>query len=283
MRTLGEKEHTAMVVIEEAVDLGDLKGSPILLVEDNLINQEIALELLTSVGLSVDLAENGQEAVAKTREKEYAGVLMDLQMPVMGGLEASEEITSDGQTYDLPIVAMTANAMSGDRERCIEAGMKDHIAKPIDPEDMYAKIRKWFRPLPESQQAETNNSSKMDSQSIDDQTWPDCIDSESALKSTNQNTALLRKILHRFVDDQKDVVDQTRESLRNDELKTAERLLHTLKGVSASIGAQSLHSISKTAEEALKDQMEIDESVLTDLREEHDKVLASIKIWSDIS
>jgi len=123
----------------------------------------------------------------------------------------------------------------------------------------------------------------MDSQSIDDQTWPDCIDSESALKSTNQNTALLRKILHRFVDDQKDVVDQTRESLRNDELKTAERLLHTLKGVSASIGAQSLHSISKTAEEALKDQMEIDESVLTDLREEHDKVLASIKIWSDIS
>lgn len=280
MKTLGEKEHTSMVVIEDEVDMGSLKGAPILLVEDNPINQEIALELLTSVGLEVDVAENGKEAIDKTQAREYAGVLMDLQMPVMGGMEASEEITSDAKTYDLPIVAMTANAMSGDRELCLDAGMKDHIAKPIDPNDMYEKIKKWFKPV--AGLARTSEASKpaLSQESNPVTSWPKGIDHEMALKGTNQNPQLLEKILNRFLVDQKDAIHQTVEALAKDDLETAERVLHTLKGVSASIGAKDLHESSRIAEEALKDQMEIDPSVIKDLREKHQIVIAHLEGWT---
>jgi signal transduction histidine kinase/DNA-binding response OmpR family regulator/HAMP domain-containing protein len=143
-KVLGEREDTQTVVIEESSDLQEVHGSEILLVEDNEINQEVAEELLTSVGFKVDIANNGQEAIDMVKKKDYNCVLMDLQMPVMGGIDATKAILADPLYSKLNILAMTANAMTGDKEKCLAVGMKDHISKPIDPDDLYAKLKKWI-------------------------------------------------------------------------------------------------------------------------------------------
>ncbi len=126
--------------------LATIKGARVLLVEDNDLNQEVATELLRDAGLVVDLAENGQLALDKLKLFVYDIVLMDMQMPVMDGVTATREIRKDERFKDLAIVAMTANAMRADRERCIAAGMNDHIAKPIEPEDLWQALLKWIKP-----------------------------------------------------------------------------------------------------------------------------------------
>jgi CheY-like chemotaxis protein len=126
--------------------LATIKGARVLLVEDNELNQEVATELLRDAGLVVDLAENGQLALDKLKAVDYDIVLMDMQMPVMDGVTATREIRKDERFKDLAIVAMTANAMRADRDRCIAAGMNDHIAKPIEPEDLWQALLKWIKP-----------------------------------------------------------------------------------------------------------------------------------------
>ena len=125
-------------------DLAGLGGVRVLLVEDNELNQEVAGEILRDAGLVVDIAGNGQVAVDMVKAGTYDLVLMDMQMPVMDGLAATREIRGLGRV-DLPIIAMTANAMPADRDKCLEAGMNDHIAKPIDPDFLFATMAKWCR------------------------------------------------------------------------------------------------------------------------------------------
>ncbi len=127
-------------------DLTHLAGASILLVEDNEMNQQIAKELLEDAGFAVDIAIHGLEAVAKVQQKSYDIVLMDMQMPVMDGVTATTEIRKLPGFAELPIVAMTANAMQQDRERCLAAGMNDHLAKPIEPNDLLAALQKWINP-----------------------------------------------------------------------------------------------------------------------------------------
>ena len=122
-----------------------MKGISILLTEDNKINQMVATELLTSQGFLVDIANNGKIAVQMVHEKNYDLVLMDIQMPEMDGWQATRLIRQEERFADLPILAMTANAMAGDRELCLEAGMNDHIAKPILPSNLYKTLIKWFK------------------------------------------------------------------------------------------------------------------------------------------
>jgi two-component system sensor histidine kinase/response regulator len=117
----------------------------VLLVEDNEINQEVAIGQLEDAEINVDLAENGEIAVRMVQEKDYDLVLMDMQMPVMDGIEATRVIRSDPRFETLPIIAMTANAMAADRDRCLEAGMNDHIAKPIDPDQLFSVMLRWTR------------------------------------------------------------------------------------------------------------------------------------------
>ncbi len=126
--------------------LNVLNGCRILLVEDNEINQELARELLSMNGMEVIIANDGQEALDILEEQTVDGVLMDCQMPVMDGYEATRRIRQQERFAALPIIAMTANAMKGDREAVIEAGMNDHIAKPVDPEVMFKTMSKWIRP-----------------------------------------------------------------------------------------------------------------------------------------
>ena len=119
----------------------------ILLAEDNAINQEIALELLSLLGYNTDLATNGREAVDAALNQDYNLILMDIQMPEMDGFEATRQIRASGKlgVERMPIIAMTANAMESDKEKCMRAGMNDHIAKPINPELLYKTLRHWLQ------------------------------------------------------------------------------------------------------------------------------------------
>ncbi|MCK9390711.1 MAG: response regulator [Syntrophales bacterium] len=127
-------------------NINAIRGASVLLAEDNEFNQQLAVELLTDAGVKVDVAENGQRAIEMLTKQPYDIVLMDMQMPVMDGTTATREIRKDERFRDLPILAMTANVMEADIEKCREAGMWDHIGKPIDPDELFAKLLKWIRP-----------------------------------------------------------------------------------------------------------------------------------------
>jgi CheY-like chemotaxis protein/PAS domain-containing protein len=123
--------------------LADIAGARVLLVDDNDLNQQVGRDLIESVGLSVDIADDGQMALDRLAKANYDLVLMDMQMPVMDGVTATCLIRKQAHFANMPIVAMTANAMSGDRERCFSAGMNDHLPKPIEPDELFAMLIKW--------------------------------------------------------------------------------------------------------------------------------------------
>jgi two-component system sensor histidine kinase/response regulator len=136
-------EATDHVEIAPSFEIARTRGTRVLLVEDNDINQEVAIGLLEDAAIQVDLAENGEIAVRMAQENDYDAVLMDMQMPVMDGIEATRAIRSDPRFKNLPIIAMTANAMAADREQCLKAGMNDHIGKPIDPDQLFSVLLRW--------------------------------------------------------------------------------------------------------------------------------------------
>jgi two-component system sensor histidine kinase/response regulator len=136
-------EGTGHVQIDPSFEIDRTRGTRVLLVEDNEINQEVAIGLLEDAAIQVDLAENGEIAVRMAQENDYDAVLMDMQMPVMDGIEATRAIRSDPRFHNLPIIAMTANAMAADREKCLNAGMNDHIGKPIDPDQLFSVLLRW--------------------------------------------------------------------------------------------------------------------------------------------
>ena len=223
----------------EAVDAGSgdaLRGVRILLVEDHDLNQELATEVLTSVGAIVTLATNGQEALEQLRTQTFDGVLMDIQMPVMDGYTATRRIRANPETAELPVLAMTANAMAGDREKSLEAGMNDHIPKPLDIEKAVATMSKWFRP------AET------------EYVLPDLpgIDSATGLKNANGSPDLYRRLLKRFVNSEADFAARYGDAVASDDADTAMRHAHTLKGVAATIGAVELQAVAANLEQAMK-------------------------------
>ena len=137
------QEATGHVQTTPSFEIARTRGTRVLLVEDNEINQEVAIGLLEDAAIHVDLAENGEIAVRMAQETDYDAVLMDMQMPVMDGIEATRAIRSDARFQDLPIIAMTANAMAVDREKCLKAGMNDHIGKPIDPDELFSVLLRW--------------------------------------------------------------------------------------------------------------------------------------------
>jgi CheY-like chemotaxis protein len=247
-------EIIAAISKENAHEL--LAGCRILLVEDNETNLQVAQELLEQVGVEVVAAANGMEAVRLATKERFDGILMDLQMPVMDGLAATREIRIGSAPPDLPILAMTANATVGDRERCLAAGMNDHIAKPIKPEVLYTMLVRRLRPdvdlnshlnmgkIPELVSLEGNS----------DWTQLEGIDVLAGLVSVNNDRKLYRKLLYHFHSRHRDIKTEIQKELERGNFSDAQRLAHTIKGVAGTIGAKKLSEISSHLESAIKDE-----------------------------
>ncbi|GAA4898728.1 hypothetical protein GCM10023333_35220 [Ferrimonas pelagia] len=218
-----------------ADQLAILRGKTVLLVEDNPINQEVACEFLEQLGLTVHVAEHGKRALHKLEQSPYDLVLMDCQMPVMDGFEATAAIRQQLNLSQLPIVAMTANAMQGDREKCLAAGMDDHIAKPIDLTQLHRVLWHYLgddTPLSASEPVAEPHADH----------WPHhpLLDVDRGLQLVQGSSKLYRRLLQRFYETQQDSMTQLQRHLRRQQWPQAERIAHTLKGLSGSLASPSL-------------------------------------------
>ena len=225
-----------------------LAGAYVLLVEDNEINQELALELLTNAGMRVDVANNGQEALDQLALNTYDGVLLDIQMPVMDGYTAAREIRKQDRLKDLPVLAMTANAMVGDREKALDAGMNDHIAKPLNVAEMFATMARWITPSSPasapSTAAESTGTSTLAPIAG--------IDIERGLVICGGNADLYRKLLLKFAKAYGEFEQEFRAAQNSDEEDAAMRAAHTLKGVAGNIGAREVAHTAEALESAYR-------------------------------
>ena len=259
MRVLGAlrsgDRQAVFAPLTEDDRLAGIKGARILLVEDNELNQEVAVELLASVGLAVDVAENGSVALRKVQEQPYDIVLMDMQMPVMDGVAATREIRRLPGLANLPIVAMTANAMAADRERCLEAGMNDHVAKPIDPDELWSKLLQWVVP---------RQGGAIASAAVAAPVPPppplavgsdiEGLDPQIGLRRVLGRQSLYASILRKFVVDQRHFPERIAAALEQPDWPTAERLLHTLRGIADTIGAGPLFKATAQLEAAIREK-----------------------------
>lgn len=211
-----------------------LKGISILVVEDNQLNQEVATAFLEDWGCKVSLAGDGAQALHLVQENAYDLVLMDMQMPLMDGLEATRAIRAIERLRTLPIVAMTANAMLADRERCLEAGMNDHIAKPIDPELLLEVIRQQLSNLSVVEPEKVEISRRHSGIVIPG------IDTRSGLARVLDNTELYLAILKRFVAQADSFAAESENAVALGDWTTLERLAHTMKSTAAMIGADAV-------------------------------------------
>jgi two-component system sensor histidine kinase/response regulator len=240
-----------------------IRGARVLLVEDNEINQEVAVELLKDGGLVVDVAANGAIALEKVQTQPYALVLMDMQMPEMDGIEATIAIRQDPRHQTLPIVAMTANVMQGDRERCLEAGMNDHLGKPIEPKELWHKLCQWIPPQSLAPSPATVNQEQPDDRDkpavpTETLTIPKDIaglNTEEGLRRVLGKESFYLKMLHKFVASQQTFRSEITQALEEDNYALAERLAHTLKGVAGNIGAQTVQKEAALLEKSLKERL----------------------------
>ena len=232
----------------------DLTGLRVLLVEDNEINRELASQLLRDAGIVVSLAHNGREAVEKVTTESFDGVLMDIQMPEMDGYQAAEVIRARPELAALPIIAMTANAMVADRAKALETGMNEHVSKPVDPDELYAAIRRWFKPYPQTSTPPLDASPAAIARTEEEIEYLDGVDVADGLKRLAGNRPLYRKLLLSFRQSQARAGKDIREALATADHERARLIAHTVRGVAGNIGAKELASAAGTMETALRDQ-----------------------------
>lgn len=260
--------------------LKGIRGARILLAEDNEINQQVAREILEQAALVVEIANNGLETVEMARKNSYDAILMDIQMPDMNGFEATKAIReSNSEKKDVPIIAMTAHAMAGDRERSLAAGMDDHVTKPIDPNELFSSLIEWIQPGERELPSELSEKLLADEGPFRVHSLPEIaeIDTQSGLARLGGNEKLYRSLLVRFYQEYYDSTRQIQEAIDKKELDLAHRLVHTVKGVAGNIGARTLQDAAAKVEAMIKNnqletlQVELDsygrqmQSILTGL------------------
>ncbi len=246
--------QTAMTVAA----LADRLGARILMVEDNPVNQEVALDLLEAVGLAADVAPNGQVALEYAKAQAYDLILMDMQMPVMDGIEATLAIRSlqgAPTVAQVPIIAMTANVFAEDRQRCLDAGMNDHLGKPVTPERFYAVLQHWLPVLDEAQGTRAVTTLPVPVPVVPAQdalpNFPG-LDTVAGLTSVGGRVTSYRRVLVMFIEHHADDPARIRTALADGNLDEARRLAHSLKGTAATLGAEPLRAAALALETAIK-------------------------------
>ena len=235
--------------------LQGLQGLRVLLAEDNLINQQVARELLAEVGVQVQVAGNGRIAVEMATRERFDAILMDMQMPEMDGIDATRTLQALPAWAGTPIIAMTANAMTADRKRCLDAGMVDFVAKPIEPEQLFKTLLRWAgqgkvgRPehisAPEAGHAAEPQSKLVLPAHIEG------LDLQAGLRRVLEREDRYLDLLNNFVLEQQDAPERFELAMRNGNLAEAELIVHTLKGLAGTIGAASLHDAAFMLEESI--------------------------------
>ena len=268
----------------DAAALASIRGARVLLAEDNALNQMVATELLVDAGLWVDVADNGQKAVEMAEATHYDVVLMDMQMPILDGVEATLLLRRNGSLDRVPVIAMTANVMQDDRERCRAAGMNDFVAKPIEPDDLFRALLRWVTPRgmitgTETSPAVTETIPVPASQVLQD--FPEHI--EGINLSAGLRRMLGRKprylsILRTFAEMHHDAAEKIAAALESGDLATAERLAHTLKGMAAQLGAEELSGQGALLEKGIHARVPAASisRLLADFTVTLDKVMAAI-------
>ena len=282
MQTLGLSVAKKIEQSEE-ISLESIIGAKILLAEDNELNQDFALGLLRNKGLQVDVANNGEIALKMVQENRYDFVLMDIQMPVMNGLTATHHIRElavekkDKYYETLPIIAMTAHAMSDDRDRSIDAGMNEHITKPIDPDTIFSTLLRFIKPRKDTAMKKVESKDNSAQDNID----------FSMLKNLNTNEALHRldgdekaykKILLRFRDKYSNLSNEI-QKLAKEEIDAAEKKCHELKGIFANIGANKLYEVILLIDDTLKNSELPSQTLYKRLEEEMAVIFDSISLF----
>ena len=244
-----DRQTVREVEIKPEFNLDQFRGARVLLVEDNELNQEVAMGLLETTHMSIDVADNGEIAVRMVGEHDYDLVLMDMQMPVMDGIAATKAIRSNPRFSALPIVAMTANAMEGDRERCLQAGMNGHVSKPIDPDALYAAVTRWVKP----RRAQHFEPLAQKIEPAPAETLPriEGVDLADGLRRVGGNERLYRDLLVKFAAKNVDADLQIAAALKSEDRPMAERIAHTVKGVAGNLGIKRVQGAAEKLERAI--------------------------------
>jgi signal transduction histidine kinase/CheY-like chemotaxis protein/CHASE3 domain sensor protein len=233
-----------------------LRGARILLTEDNDINQQVATELLEGAGATVTIANNGREAVdvlsRGPQPPPFDVVLMDLQMPEMDGFQATATLRSDARFVALPIIAMTAHATVEEREHCFAVGMNDHVAKPIDPDNLFETVGRFYKAAGTA--AGATHAAPATRHGTDSLPAIAELDTQDGLSRVGGNRTLYMKLLRQFVEHHAQTVKQVGDALAKGDIELAARHAHTLKGVAGNIGSTDVHSAAGALEKAIRER-----------------------------
>lgn len=253
-------EAAAAVGPSEIPDFGAIAGARVLLVDDVRLNREVALAFLRRTGVDVEVAASGSEALAKLQEMPFDLVLMDVQMPDQDGWSVTRQIRADPRLHDLPVIAMTAHAMPADRVRSREAGMNDHLNKPIVPAQLYDALLRWIPPRQGGSDAEATPQravrNEPDTAAAPGDSWLNVLQ-ESGIDPAvgmgyHMNDALFyQENLHAFVEEFANAMDTVRNALRVGDRDSAARMAHSLKSAAATIGAMEVATLSAQLEQDL--------------------------------
>jgi signal transduction histidine kinase/ligand-binding sensor domain-containing protein/DNA-binding response OmpR family regulator/HPt (histidine-containing phosphotransfer) domain-containing protein len=277
MTALGLDDGQPAVKIKAppSVAVQRIRGAQVLVVDDNTINQQVASEILQRAGVRADLANSGEEAARMTCAGNYDAVLMDIQMPDMDGYQATALIRSDQRHAALPIIAMTAHAVAGYRERCLDMGMNDYVTKPIDPDTLYAVLATWVKP--DSGRAAAAEVAPPQLANAPFTARPG-IDVGAAMERLGGHAALLSRLLGLFAQDFEPSLQQIREAIQSGELVQAADLVHKIRGAAGNLSATALFNTAKALEDRLREQQTSLADLLSAFVESFDIVMSSARL-----
>lgn len=266
----------------------EMRGAKVLLAEDVVLNQQVAREILEGAGILVQIANNGQEAVDAVGKENFDAILMDIQMPVMGGYAATRLIRANKKHANLPIIAMTAHAMQGAKEDCIAAGMNDYISKPVNPEHLFTVLSRWLTPRTPDTNSQTTITTPPSAPQAPTKPKVEIhfpaslpgVDIQSGLQRLNDNKKLYRDLLMSFAQDYTTIVNDIKIILDNDDLDKAKKIAHTLKGVAGNLSADEIYHAAKKLELGISQKTtgQFDQ-LLLELNKVLQPLLKALKAW----
>ncbi|WP_263078775.1 response regulator [Endozoicomonas sp. Mp262] len=274
LRTLNSQSEQTRNTQSTGATRNKMYSGKLLLVEDNEINRQVARELLEALGIRTELAVNGREAVERVQQEDFSLVFMDIQMPEMDGYQATRLIRNKLGKKTLPIIAMTAHAMTGDRERCLEAGMNDHLAKPLDPNKLREVVERWLGnialthdkgQLAETTDAVTNNKDLPGVNQVD------------GLGRVRNKSELYNRLLVSFYHDHQDDVNKLQKALAEGSWQSARFIAHTIKGTAGNLGADRLYEAAARVENAVRTHFTLpDEAMISEFVRAFDEVMEGL-------